>query len=112
MSNIVSFPTRSVRGPAGAQIAASAIEEDSSRQRSALQIDAARLVVAFFWPVLRWVLAMDVAWHFVRMLLLWNVEGHAGLMFVGHFTVFAGLTWFVGSGAPLHRGPVSGGEKA
>ena len=53
-------------------------------------------VVALVWPVLRWVLAIDVAFQFLRMVWNWDTPGtHAGWTFVAHFIVLIVLTYFV-----------------
>jgi hypothetical protein len=52
-----------------------------------------QLGVALLWPLLRWVLAIDVTWQFARMLYLWQTPGsHAGWTFLGHFGVLVTLT--------------------
>ncbi|HUD34561.1 MAG TPA: KleE stable inheritance protein, partial [Variovorax sp.] len=51
-------------------------------------IDKLQLIVALVWPLLKWVVAIDVTWQFARMLYFWQTPGvHAGWVFLGHFSV-------------------------
>jgi hypothetical protein len=34
-------------------------------------IDKLQFIVALVWPLLKWVVAMDVTWQFARMLYFW-----------------------------------------
>lgn len=55
------------------------------------------LVTVLVWPVLRWVIAMEVLFQFVRMIWFWDApEVNAGWTFLLHFTAFSALTYFVG----------------
>lgn len=56
------------------------------------------MLVAMVWPVLRFVLAFDVAIKFFLALILWSAPGeHAGLNFFLHFFLFSALTLYVAS---------------
>ncbi|RZA30290.1 MAG: hypothetical protein EOP02_02010 [Proteobacteria bacterium] len=56
-----------------------------------------QIIVALVWPLLRWLLVLDVTWQFARMVYFWQTPGnHAGWTFLAHFAVLAGLTCFVG----------------
>ena len=62
--------------------------------------DKLQIVVALLWPLLKWVLAIDVTWQLVRMLYFWQTPGvHAGWTFLAHFAVLVALTCLVG----VHR---------
>lgn len=53
-------------------------------------------VVALVWPVLRWVLALDVVFQGVLMLWRWDTPGsYAGFTFSLHFAALVALTFFV-----------------
>lgn len=59
------------------------------------------LVVSSVWPVLRWVIALDVAFQAARMAWYWGTPGmFAGLTFTVHFAVLAVLTYFVAAYKP------------
>jgi hypothetical protein len=48
------------------------------------------------WPILKWVISIDCAFQFIRMLYFWNTAGHyAGAVFLLHFFVLTFLTYFV-----------------
>ena len=48
------------------------------------------------WPILKWVVSIDCAFQFIRMLYFWNAAGHyAGAIFLLHFFVLTFLTYFV-----------------
>ena len=48
------------------------------------------------WPILKWVISIDCAFQFIRMLYFWNTAGHyAGAIFLLHFFVLTFLTYFV-----------------
>ena len=58
--------------------------------------DKIQLTVALLWPLLKWVLAIDVTWQFARMLYFWQTPSvYAGWTFLCHFAVLAALTYFV-----------------
>ena len=48
------------------------------------------------WPILKWVVSIDCAFQFIRMLYFWNTAGHyASAIFLLHFFVLTFLTYFV-----------------
>ena len=54
------------------------------------------VVVALMYPFLSWVLGIDCAFQFFRMLYYWNdFKIHAGVTFLLHFSSFAALAVFV-----------------
>ena len=54
------------------------------------------VVAVLVWPVLKWVVTLDVLFQFVRMLYHWNTPGiFAGWTFMLHFAVLTALTYFV-----------------
>lgn len=58
--------------------------------------DKLQIVLALLWPLLKWVLAIDVTWQLARMVYFWQTPGvAAGWTFFGHFVVLAALTYFV-----------------
>ena len=54
------------------------------------------VVAVLVWPVLKWVVTLDVLFQLVRMLYHWNTPGvFAGWTFMLHFAVLTALTYFV-----------------
>ncbi len=54
------------------------------------------VTVSLFWPVIKWVLSIDVVFQFIRMVYYWDSSGiHAGWAFMLHFTMLTALTYFV-----------------
>lgn len=106
MSIILPFPPRSGHAAAPSQsVAPATAAVASERWTFARAIHVLRLTIAFFWPVLRWILAIDVAWRLVRTLLLWSGDGHPGLRLLAHFSVFVALTLFVAREPRRQRKP-------
>lgn len=59
-------------------------------------LNAVWILTLLLWPVLRWIIAIDVAFQAARMAITWNDPGaNAGLTFLVHFVFFAALTYFV-----------------
>ena len=99
MSNIVKFPRRTnatvVQSPVTLNPGTEA-PTNSNKKTSASVMVMLQFAVALLWPVLKWVLAIDVTWQFVRMLYFWNTpDTYAGLAFLLHFSAFTALTYFV-----------------
>lgn len=60
------------------------------------------------WPVLRWVLSLDVVLQLLRMLWLWDAPGvHTGWSVLAHFALLTGLTCFVSLYRPVWAGGFS-----
>ena len=54
-------------------------------------------VVVLLWPVLKWVVSIEVFFRLVMMIYHWDTPGsHAGGTFLVHFGVLVALTYFVG----------------
>lgn len=59
-------------------------------------IDALWVLTILLWPVLRWILALDVAFQGFRMAFTWSDPGtHDGVTFLVHFLFFTAVTYFV-----------------
>ena len=99
MSNIVKFPrrTRATATQLTLPVKPSAAAPPYSKKKVWVKVMVTiQLLVALVWPVLKWVLAIDVTWQFARMLYLWNTPGtYAGFVFLLHFGVLSALTYFV-----------------
>lgn len=54
------------------------------------------LLAVMTWPVLRWIVSLDVTIHFFRMLVIFADKGiYADWTFILHFSCFVALTYFV-----------------
>ena len=90
MSNVIRFPntTTDVTMASGTNARGRTVRDGLVR--------GLWLVVVLAWPLGRWVIGLDVAYQFVRMLWYWDEAGvHAGWTFVVHFAVLVALTYFV-----------------
>ena len=101
MSNIIKFPRPARHVPAARPAAPAAAHAtrpvDSKRKSSVSVMGWVQGVVALLWPILKWVVAIDVTWQFFRMLYYWHTPGvSAGWTFLLHFGVQVALTYFVG----------------
>lgn len=91
MSNVIKFP-KVVRPATPAPVVA--VPPAAKNARSPVAI--AQIVIALLWPILRWVMALDVTWQLFKVMYYWNTPGEfAGLRFLAHFAVFVGLWYFV-----------------
>lgn len=96
MSNILQFPARPRKVDVLEVVPVAPRHDGAMKKAWPSVVSGFQLVLALVWPVLRWVLAIDVAWQFFRMLFQWNTPGvHAGWTFVIHFLVFVAITYFV-----------------
>lgn len=54
------------------------------------------LIIVLVWPLLRWLVSLDVLFQLIRMVYHWNTPGvYAGWTFLLHFAVLTALTYFV-----------------
>lgn len=55
------------------------------------------MLAVLVWPLLRWIVALDVFWQFCRMVYFWSTPGvYAGWEFLAHFAVLTALHYYVG----------------
>lgn len=100
MSNILKFPK--VKRPVP-PVADEAPKKAGNPQSGATAVsDASPLVkglwvtTVILWPVLKWIIALDCVWQFVRAMYYWNTPGtFAGMNFLLHFSAFVAVTYFV-----------------
>lgn len=53
-------------------------------------------VTVLVWPLLKWVLSIEIFFQMLRMFYHWNTPGmYAGWTFLLHFSVLVALTYFV-----------------
>jgi hypothetical protein len=100
-NNVYKFP-----GTEGAQVAPDVVPESGpqkapsgpgvAKKSFSWVVKVLWFVVALIWPVLRWLLALDVVFQGALMLWHWDTPGsHAGWTFSLHFAVLVALTFFV-----------------
>ena len=54
------------------------------------------VVTVLIWPMLKWVLSIEVFYQFVRMIYYWNSANvQTGWTFALHFTILTAFTYFV-----------------
>lgn len=54
------------------------------------------MITVLFWPLLKWVISIEVFYQFVKMLYHWDTPGaNAGWVFLAHFSVLVVLTYYV-----------------
>ncbi|MDN7880079.1 KleE stable inheritance protein [Burkholderia aenigmatica] len=103
MTNVVPFPKRAGAnaGPAVGAAHKPNVDHVKVRSFASKVLYGFLVVVGAFWPLLRWVLAIDVFFKFVLMLWYWDTPGaHAGWVFAAHMAVFSGLTLLLASHKP------------
>jgi hypothetical protein len=94
MSNIIQFPRREVMPP---------VQEAPQTNNSAQGIGVVSVIVAgvwvvivLLWPLLQWIVSLDVLYQLLRTLYYWRTPGvYAGWTLVMHFTALTALTYFV-----------------
>lgn len=98
MSNIIKF----VRPGAAAPPTKAVVEPKTAKAH--MLTKAVWLVLVMVWPVLRWVLSIEVFFQFLRAWWYWDVPGvHAGWTFALHFGVLVALTYFATIYKPASR---------
>ena len=104
MSNIIKFPRGEQAEPAPpvpVPAAAPPVEPAtvSNTKGKAFLAGVLRFVwiaVVLVWPVLKWLVSIEVFFQFIRMIYHWNTPGvYAGWTFLLHFAVLTALTYFV-----------------
>ena len=54
------------------------------------------VLLAIFWPIVRWVMALNCVYQFGRALYYWNTPGmYAGWTALLHYAVFVGIYAFI-----------------
>ena len=101
MSNIVKFP-RASKPPApepvqpAAPAAAPAAPKAEGRGLVAGLVKFVWVATVLVWPVLKWVVSIEVFFQLLRTMYHWNTPGvHAGWTFLLHFGVLTALTYLV-----------------
>ncbi len=59
------------------------------------------IVTVLVWPILKWVLSIEVFFQFMRMIYYWNSPNiNAVSTFLLHFTILTAITYFISSHKP------------
>lgn len=101
MSNIIKFPGGGVPEPAAAPPDAGEAKPKGGLNAKGKAIlagvwRAVWIVFVLIWPVLKWVVSIEVFFQLLRMMYHWNTPGvHAGWTFLLHFGVLTALTYLV-----------------
>lgn len=103
MSNIIKFP-RSEQFKPVSPVPVASVNQDKldkvSNQKGKTFVSGMLrffwIAVVLVWPVLKWLVSIEVFFQFIRMLYHWNTSGvYAGWTFLLHFAMLTALTYFV-----------------
>lgn len=99
MSKIIKFPTGGPVHPVPDAAIPAQSKSDPNPKGKAFLAGILRfvwVVTVLFWPVLKWIVSLDVLFQAVRMVYYWNTPGiYAGWTFLFHFGVLTALTYYV-----------------
>ncbi|MDF7677069.1 KleE stable inheritance protein [Neisseriaceae bacterium ESL0693] len=60
-----------------------------------------QITVVLIWPILKWIVSIEVFFQFIRMIYHWNTPDiYAGWVFLLHFSILIFLTYFVSTYEP------------
>ncbi len=97
MSNIVKFP-RATKPPVIKSVEPTPPTVGKVIDQSLLAglVKFLWVTTVLVWPILKWILSIEVFFQFARMLYYWNTLGViAGWTFLLHFAVLTAITYFV-----------------
>ena len=97
MSNIVKFP-KATKPPAIEPVepVEPAAPKAVDQGLLAGMVKFLWVTTVLVWPILKWILSIEVFFQFARMLYYWNTPGViAGWTFLLHFAVLTAITYFV-----------------
>jgi len=101
MSNVIKFPKK-VEQPAApepvqpAPASVPGVQKVEGQGLLAGLVKFVWMATVLVWPILRWVVSLEVLFQLLRMFYHWRTPGvHAGWTFLLHFAVLAALTYFV-----------------
>ncbi|AQQ20726.1 MULTISPECIES: KleE stable inheritance protein [Burkholderia] len=101
MSNVINFPKKVEQpaGPAPVKSAPASVPGAQKVDGHGLLAGLVKFVwmaTVLVWPILRWVVSLEVLFQLLRMFYHWRTPGvHAGWTFLLHFAVLTALTYFV-----------------
>ncbi|MBX9915536.1 MAG: protein kleE [Pseudomonadaceae bacterium] len=100
MARILKFPggqEAPKANPVPAEPAPAAIQPPMGKKIGERLLRGVWIGVVLVWPVLKWVVSIDVFIQMILMFARWDTPGsYAGWTFLAHFAVLTGLTYFVG----------------
>jgi hypothetical protein len=109
MTKIIQFPKSSVSPipeTKSKQVEPVAINERKGLSFFAGLIKIIWVPTVLIWPLIKWIISIDVLFQFVRMFYLWNTPGaYPGWTFAIHFGILTTLTWFVSIYNPMQDAP-------
>lgn len=101
-NNIYKFPGgESARqslhaAPARAENESAKAVPGAGRKTLSVAVKTLWIVAALVWPVLRWIMALDVAFQALLMVWHWGTPGNGAMVtFLLHFAALVGMTFFV-----------------
>ena len=104
MSKIIPFPKTFIpkAAPCPAPSVGIVRTPTANRQAPRAKREGSRLVrglwmtVVLVWPILKWVLAIDVLFKLIQAVVFWHEPGtHYGWLLLLHFGVLSALTYYV-----------------
>lgn len=98
MKNIIKFPQKNTQPEDSDPVTVNSAENCDSRKKSVLDgsLHFVWVVIVLIWPILKWILSLDVFFQMLRMIYHWNTPGvYAGWTFILHFSLLTTLTYFV-----------------
>ncbi|MCL7423227.1 MAG: protein kleE [Methylobacter sp.] len=98
MTNIIKFPQKNTQPKDSDPATVKPAKNCDSKKKSVLDrsLHFVWVVVVLIWPILKWMLSLDVFFQMLRMVYHWNTPGiYAGWTFLLHFSALTALTYFV-----------------
>ncbi len=100
MTNIIKFPNVIELSGTATQYepkaAAKAVPSLKGSGVFACVVKIVWVVTVLVWPLLRWIISLDVVFQLLQMMYYWHTPGvHAGWTVLMHFGVLTALTCFV-----------------
>jgi len=96
MTNIYKFPGKDAAPAIPVPDKASGDFYAKGKSLSAALVCFVWVVVVLVWPVLKWVLSVEVFFKLLRAFYYWDDPGsHAGWVFLMHFAALTAVTYFV-----------------
>jgi hypothetical protein len=100
-TNVIAFPKRVDAARASKDDMKPPVDNAKVRKLAGSVLYGFMVVLAAFWPIVRWILSIDVFFRFLVMLWRWNTPGaHAGWTFAFHLGVLVTLTLLLATYKP------------
>lgn len=101
MSNVIKFPQKADQPAAPEPVqpvsaSMSGVQKVEGQRLLAGLVKVVWMATVLVWPILRWVVSLEVLFQLLRMFYHWHTPGvHAGWTFLLHFAGLTVLTYFV-----------------